>query len=109
MKCLSHGNIAAIKKQSKVKTWSGFLKIFLEWREIVLDVGFEAVPKVKDKKKKSIQRKETYETEDSEDELFVPTPAKKMKFIKKNAIEKRTSKDTTVAKAFARKRIIEQR
>ena len=109
MKSLSHGNIAAIKKESKVKTWSGFLKIFLEWREIVLNGGFEAVPKVRNKKKESIQRKETSETEDSEDELFVPTPAKKMKFIKKKAVEKRTPKDTTVAKAFARKRINELR
>ena len=75
----------------------------------------EAVPKEKNKEKELISRNEeqnknkTHETEDSEDELFEETPAKQMKFHRKRAEEKRTPKDTTIVKKFARKRIHEQR
>ena len=56
MNSLRNGNIAAIKKGSKVKLWSGFLNIFLEWREIILNVG-EALAQVKNKEKESMVRK----------------------------------------------------
>ena len=75
----------------------------------------ETVPKEKNKEKELISRKEeqnknkTHETKNSEDELFEETPAKQMKFHRKRAEEKRTPKDTTIAKKFARKRIHEQR
>ena len=86
----------------------------MEWRVIIMNVE-EAVPKEKNKEKELISRKEeqnknkTHETEDSEDELFEETPAKKIKFHRKRGQEKRTPKDTTIAKKFARKRIHEQR
>ena len=79
----------------------------MERREIILNVG-EVVPQMKNKEKESMIRKETGKIEDSEDKLFEPTPAKKMKFHRKRVEEKRTPKDTTVAKAFARKRIYDQ-
>ena len=48
IKGIGNGNLPAITKESKVKTWLGFLKIVLEWREIVLEKTIEkAVPKNK--------------------------------------------------------------
>ena len=57
MKSLSNGNSSAIKKVSKVKSWSGFMKILLEWRVIIMNVE-ETVPKEKNKEKELISRKE---------------------------------------------------
>ena len=77
MNSLRNGNIAAIKKGSKVKSWSGFRKIFSEWREIVLKVG-EALPQLKYKEKESMVRKETPETDNFENKLSVQTQAEKI-------------------------------
>ena len=56
IKGIGNGNLPAITKESKVKTWLGFLKIVLEWREIVLEKTIEKVvpknkPMVKRRKK----------------------------------------------------------
>ena len=39
MKCLSNGIMSEVKKQSKVKSWTGMLKILLEWRNVVLELN----------------------------------------------------------------------
>ena len=39
MKCLSNGIMSEVKKQSKVKSWTGVLKILLEWRNVVLELN----------------------------------------------------------------------
>ena len=61
MKSLSNGNISAIKKESKVKSWSGFMKILLEWRVIIMNVE-ETVPKEKNKEKRNSFQKRKNKT-----------------------------------------------
>ena len=48
IKGIGNGNLQAIKKESGVKTWLGFLKIVLEWREVILGNTIEKeIPKKK--------------------------------------------------------------
>ena len=67
----------------------------------------ETVPKEKNKEKGTHFKKGR--TKQKQDQLFEETPAKQMKFHRKRAEEKITTKDTTIAKKFVRKRIHEQR
>ena len=68
IKGIGNGNLQAIKKESGVKTWLGFLKIVLEWREVILGNTIEKeIPK-----KKSIrQKKQIVERNDTDDDDFV--------------------------------------
>ena len=103
MKCLSNGIMSEVKKQSKVKSWTGMLKILLEWRNVVLELNETAKkPQKKEMKRKLI--------EDSDEDFVDETPPKKFKLLpSKKAAKKRVSKDTSKAKEYAKKRIVKQR
>ena len=95
--------MSEVKKQSKVKSWTGMLKILLEWRNVVLELNETAKkPQKKEMKRKLI--------EDSDEDFVDETPPKKFKLLpSKKAAKKRVSKDTSKAKEYAKKRIVKQR
>ena len=95
--------MSEVKKQSKVKSWTGMLKILLEWRNVVLELNETAKkPQKKEMKRKLI--------EDSDEDFVDETPPKKFKLLpSKKAAKKRVSKDTSKAKEYAKKRIMKQR
>ena len=95
--------MSEVKKQSKVKSWTGMLKILLEWRNVVLELNETAKkPQKKEMKRKLI--------EDSDEDFVDETPPKKFKLLpSKKAAKKRVSKDTSKVKEYAKKRIVKQR
>ena len=95
--------MSEVKKQSKVKSWTGMLKILLEWRNVVLELNETAKkPQKKEMKRELI--------EDSDEDFMDETPPKKFKLLpSKKAAKKRVSKDTSKAKEYAKKRIVKQR
>ena len=81
--------MSEVKKQSKVKSWTGMLKILLEWRNVVLELNETAKkPQKKEMKRELI--------EDSDEDFMDETPPKKFKLLpSKKAAKKRVSKDTS--------------
>ena len=77
--------MSEVKKQSKVKSWTGMLKILLEWRNVVLELNETAKkPQKKEMKRKLI--------EDSDEDFVDETPPKKFKLLpSKKAAKKRVS------------------
>ena len=86
--------MSEVKKQSKVKSWTGMLKILLEWRNVVLELNETAKkPQKKEMKRKLI--------EDSDEDFVDETAA-----TQQESSQKRVSKDTSKAKEYAKKRIV---
>ena len=92
--------MSEVKKQSKVKSWTGMLKILLEWRNVVLELNETAKKPQKEMKRKLI--------EDSDEDFVDQTPPKKFNLLpSKKAAKKGCPK--TPLKKYAKKRIVKQR
>ena len=103
MKSLSNGNISAIKKESKVKSWSGFMKILLEWGVIIMNVE-EAVPKEKNKEKELISR-----NEEQNKTRHMKLKTLKMNSLKKLQLKKLNSTEKGVRKKEPQKTLLKLR
>ena len=107
IKGIGNGNLPAITKESKVKTWLGFLKIVIEWREIVLENTIEkAVPKNKPMVKR--KKNEVEEILDTDDDDFVSKrlvkPKGTDKVLKEKSIpNKRSNVVKGISKTLKRK------